>query len=589
MSGSLSLKRSTFQLLLDKEDKPIEQDAEDNTFLVIYNEKKSKRFPLHSQLGDILETPTEPETGMPYVGALVNNELRGLNERIDITVHSLTPVSLVNSLGSQIYRRSLCFVLSMAFSRLFPKQRLVIGHSLGNGFYYESPELDSEITERMLTQVSEEMERIVKSEFPILRRYISWEEAVLHLRNTNQEQTLELVSQHNTARINMVICDGYLDLWHGPHLSNTKYLRTFELKSYSNGFLLRFPPTQTPNLIPEFIDRPNIFEAFQWSKERGRRLGVQCVGDLNQLVRTQMNGGLSKYILVSESIHQRRINTIAQTAISSPKTKVILIAGPSSSGKTTFARKLCIELQAVGKKPEVISLDDFYLHPDLCPKDETGECDFECLEALDVPYINKLLASLIKGEEVTLPKYDFKTVTRTDGRKLKLVDESVIVIEGIHGLNDKLTAMIPAENKYKIFISALTQLNLDEHNRIATTDNRCLRRIVRDFQFRGVSAEDTLLRWSSVRAGEEKHIFPFQGNADIVFNSALDYELAALKVIAGPLLRNITPHSSVYNLASRLLRFLDNFDQIIHKHVPQASILREFIGDSPYHEEHWEN
>ncbi|KAH7822760.1 Uridine kinase [Monocercomonoides exilis] len=564
------------------------RDFKDTDLTVHYDDGSTKTFSAPCKVKDVISVPQIRKCSSPIVGALVNNELMGMDELLFTNVMNIKPVPLNTSLGAQIYRRSLQFLLSMAVSRVFPKRRLVIGHSLGSGIYFEFQEEPiAALTEEELQKINAEMEMIVKSDFPIKRRRIAWPEAVDHFNAIKQEQTMMLVAQHNRPYVPIVVCDGYIDIWHGPHAESTSILNKFELRRYGteSGFLLRFPRAEIPDEIPEFKDMPKIFDTFKESKYRGKVLGVRCAGDLNRLIGRATKGDLQSYILVSEALHERQLVNVAEKIVTRPSVHLVLIAGPSSSGKTTFARKLCVQLQVFGKRPHCISLDDFYVNREKTPKDEKGEYDFEAVEALDLPFLNETLLKLLSGEEVTLPKFDFKSGTRKQGQSMQLSDNSIIVMEGIHGLNDRLTAMIPQDKKYKIFISALTQLNLDDHNRIPTTDNRLVRRMVRDFQFRGTSGEETLMRWPSVRAGEEKHIFPHQGNADFIFNSALDYELAALKVIAEPLLKNIRPTTPVYHEALRLLSFLQNFDPIPHKYIPDCSILREFIGDSPYHKD----
>ncbi|KAH7816497.1 Uridine kinase [Monocercomonoides exilis] len=561
-------------------------DFKDSNLTVHYFDGTTKIFEAPCPVRLLLDKYLNKESKFAIVGALVNNELMGMDELVFTNVLTIAPVLLNTSIGAQIYRRSLQFLLSMAVNRVFPKRRLVIGHSLGSGIYFEFQEDPIEsLTEDEIQKIQAEMELIVKSDFPITRRRIAWTEAVDHFTAIGQEQTMMLVAQHNRPYVPIVVCDGFIDIWHGPHVGSTSILSQFELKLYGteHGFLLRYPRSADPTCVPEFKDMPKIFETFKESKYRGKVLGVRCVGDLNRLIGRATKGELQSYIHVSEALHERQLVAVAEKIVTCPSVHLVLIAGPSSSGKTTFARKLCVQLQVFGKQPQCISLDDFYVNRDKMPKDEKGDYDFEAVEALDLPFLNEFLLKLLRGEIVTLPKFDFKTGTRKEGKQMQLSISAIIVMEGIHGLNDRLTAMIPQEQKYKIFISALTQLNLDDHNRIPTTDNRLLRRLVRDFQFRGLSGEETLMRWPSVRAGEEKYIFPHQGNADFIFNSALDYELAALKVIAEPLLKNIRPTTPVYHEALRLLSFLQNFDPIPHKYIPDCSILREFIGDSPYH------
>lgn len=479
-----------------------------------------------------------------------------------------------------IYRRSLSFILAFAAAKLFPKGRsLVIGHSLGNGYFYhlETGDNITPAEERDAASLEAALREIVASAKPIERRYVNWLEAVQHFVDVGEHETELLVRHHSESRVAVVICDGYLDLFHGPHLPNTRYLTNFELRYHAPGLLLRFPSICSPNEMPPFVDSPALFQVYQQHKQWGKILSVSCVGELNQLID---RGEIASFIQVAESLQERSIMEIARKIMDNPKCLLVLIAGPSSSGKTTFSRKLAIQLRVFGRKPLNLTLDDYYVPRVLTPLDESGNKDYEALEAIDLKQLNTDLLRLFAGEMVILPKYDFKDGVRVQGPHIQMAPGGILIVEGIHGLNERLTEMIPREQKYKIFISALTQLNLDDHNRIPTTDNRLIRRITRDFQHRGYSAEDTLERWPLVRAGEEKHIFPTQNHADIVFNSALDYELGALRVLAEPLLTTVKPSSNVYHEARRLLSFLRNFDSIAHDNIPKASILREFVGDS---------
>jgi uridine kinase len=373
-----------------------------------------------------------------------------------------------------------------------------------------------------------------------------------------------------------------MDIYVQPLLERTGLLCAFELMPYGDGFLLRFPGIGRGNTIDPFNDEPQIFRVYSDYKKWGKIVGVRVVGELNKKIG---NRTISGYIRIAETHQARKMADIAtQIYERQDNLKTVLIAGPSSSGKTTSAKRLEIELMVLGIKPIAISLDDYYRGTAETPKDEKGEPDYECLEALDVPFLNEQLQALYRGEEITLPVYDFKTGSRKEsgGRKIRMDSHNILILEGIHGLNDALTHSINRSTKFKVYISALTQLNLDDHNRIPTSDNRLLRRMVRDSQFRGMEAAGTIKMWSKVQAGERKHIFPFQNTADAAFNSALDYELSVLKYYADPLLRAVKPGKSEYAEAVRLLSFLENFAPIPPQHVPGTSILREFIGDSEF-------
>jgi len=417
---------------------------------------------------------------------------------------------------------------------------------------------------------------------PITFKYLSYEEAVRLFKAHNQTDTALLLEQRSSPRIKVNECSGYMDIYIQPLLARTGLLSAFELKQYKDGFLLRFPGIGKGNVIEEFTDEPQIFNVYSGYKNWGRIIGVRVVGELNARIA---NRTFKDYIRITEAHQARMMADIArQVYEKKDKIKMILIAGPSSSGKTTSAKRLEIELMVCGFKPIAVSLDSYYRGKAETPKDEHGEPDYECLEALDVPYLNEQLQALYRGEEITLPVYDFKTSIRskTGGKKIKMESGSILIVEGIHGLNDALTNSINRDTKFKVYISALTQLNLDDHNRIPTSDNRLLRRMVRDSQFRGMDAAGTLKMWQKVQAGERKYIFPFQNSSDAAFNSALDYELSVLKYYADPLLRAVKPSQSEYSEAVRLLSFLENFTPIPPQYVPGTSILREFIGDSEF-------
>ena len=425
------------------------------------------------------------------------------------------------------------------------------------------------------------MEELIQLDLPIQRRVISYAEALDYFERRNQNDTFILVRQRNENKIPVYECDGFMDLSYGPLAPSTGMLTAFHILPYTNGFLLQYPPSSSPDTIVQFEDSPVLFSIYQEYKAWGKILGVNSVGKLNELIES---GDSSQFIRVAEALHNKKIAEIADK-IHERKgdVKVILIAGPSSSGKTTFTKKLSVQLQVLGFNPVIIALDDYFVSRHLNPVDKDGNLDFETIKAIDVTLLNRNLIDLFNSKEVEIPNFDFKTGNRKPaGHVLRMGDRSILVIEGIHGLNEELTPLIDKDKKYKIYVSALTQLNLDDHNRISTTDNRLLRRMVRDSKFRGYSALETLQRWPSVRRGENQNIFPFQNNADSAFNSALDYELAVLKLYAEPLLKSVKPHHELFGEAKRLLTFLHNFIHVTEKQVPPDSILREFIGDSTF-------
>jgi uridine kinase len=509
----------------------------------------------------------------------VNNEILPLSVQLDVNA-VLEPVSLDSSEGVMIYRRSLAFLLALAGMEVFPERSLRVGHSLGNSYYYTFAD-ERKPQEGEIEALKERMSALVKEDLPINFRYISYTEALEMFEKNKQADTRILLDHRNESRIKINECKGFMDLYIEPLIARTGLLGAFDLMAYQDGFLLRFPGYGKTELGP-FEDNPRIFSVYKEYKKWGRIIGIHAVGRLNQLVA---NRTIRDYIRIAEAFQSKKISEVADNIYERRETaRVVLIAGPSSSGKTTSAKRLSIELMVMGIQPIAISLDDYYVGTDLTPKDENGQPDYECLEALDVPLLNQQLLTLFDGGEVEIPSYDFKSGRRREGggKKIRLGRRSMLIIEGIHGLNDKLTPLIDRDKKFKLYVSALTQLNLDDHNRIPTSDNRMLRRMVRDYQFRGKNAAATMQMWPGVQAGERKHIFPYQDSADVAFNSALDYELAVLKFIAEPLLRSVKPNQAEYAEAVRLLAFLENFAPIPPQYVPGTSILREFIGDSEF-------
>ncbi|MDR0504003.1 MAG: nucleoside kinase [Treponema sp.] len=510
----------------------------------------------------------------------VNNEIRPVETTLLVN-SIIEPVLLDSPEGVMIYRRTLSFVLAIAARNIFPDRGVYVGHSLGNSYYYTFNNGDK-TEEADIEALAKEMEKIIKDDLPIKFYYLAYEEAVRLFRKSNQTDTALLLEQRSSPRIKVNECQGYIDIYVQPILKRTGLLSAFALMPYKDGFLLRFPGIGAGNALGPFTDEPKLFQVYNDYKKWGRVVGVRVVGELNSRIADRT---ILDYIRIAETHQARRMSDIAaQIANKIDDIRMVLIAGPSSSGKTTSAKRLSIELMVMGINPIAISLDDYYRGTSETPKDEKGEPDYECLDALDVPYLNRQLLALYRGEEITLPVYDFKTGVRKEsgGRILQLKKNNILIVEGIHGLNDALTHSIDRNTKYKIYVSALTQLNLDDHNRIPTSDNRLLRRMVRDSQFRGMSAAGTIKMWPKVQAGERRHIFPFQNTSDAAFNSALDYELSVLKYYADPLLKAVKPNMNEYAEAVRLMSFLENFTPIPPQYVPGTSILREFIGDSEF-------
>lgn len=533
-----------------------------------------------TRVGEILTHDEFKSIKDNAVGAFVNNELVSLTFKIGIT-SEIKPVSVNSFTGNRIYRDSLCYLLTKSAKKLFPDRRLVISNSLSNSYYYYF-EGFSEISKTEVDAIEKLMREDVEKNIPIIREIVSYQEAIGYFsENNNWKDTYLLLKHMNLNSIVLYTCEDYKDLAHTPLAPRTGILKYFEIIKYSNGFLLRYPDNDNPEIIKPFKDIPILAKTFQEYKAWGKIQSFSSVGELNEHIAA---GRAEEIIWMAEALHDKKTAQIAdQIAEKRGKVKFVLIAGPSSSGKTTFAKKLSIQLRVVGFNPIALSLDDYYVDREKTPLDENGEYDFESIDAIDIELFNQNLLELFEGKEVEIPFFDFLSGKRVyKGHKIKMDSKTLLVIEGIHGLNEKLTNKINHEYKHKIYISALTQLNLDDHNRIPTTDNRLLRRMVRDFQFRGYSAIDTLSRWPSVRNGERRNIFPFQEFADSVFNSALDYELAVLRTFAQPILKTVKPYHELYSEAKRLEKFLANFNNLPVRFVPKTSLLREFIGDSDF-------
>lgn len=544
-------------------------------FSVSFPNGNSVGFEFPIKCSDLLSYFEKDENKI--VALKVNNEVFSLNRVIDVD-SKVKPVFLNTREGAEIYRRTLCLLLAAASKSLYPALRLLVSHSLGYGYFYTfEGEKSNEIN---LEDVERKMREMVACNLPIKTYWLSYEKALSDFANSNQPDTHKLIVHTSKPRIMVNRLGDYQDLYFQPVLQDIGDVKFFELRKYHEGFLLRFPTPKAPNEVPPFEDIPHLFEIYKESKNWGRLVGVSSVGELNDLI---LSGKVKDYVEISEIRQNNRLASIANEILQRKTVKVVLIAGPSSSGKTTTAKKLSMQLKVLGINPVVISLDDFYLGKEKAPKDENGKPDFECLHALDVELLNKCLLELMEGKTVEMPSYDFKVSARRDaGKPLSISSNDILILEGIHALNDELTYKLPQSTKFKIYLSALTQLNLDDHNRIPTSDNRLIRRIVRDAKFRGTCADYTIEMWKNVRKGEAKYIFPFQGTADAMFNTALDYELSVLKIYAEPLLKGVKPTDKGYNEASRLLTFLNNFSSMPSSFVHGQSILREFIGNSEF-------
>ncbi len=550
-----------------------------NRIKVTFPSGRKQDLPLGTTVEEIITDDELQSKSFPLVAVLVNNDIASLTYRVEINCY-LAPVYLNTREGANVYRRSLCSLLAIAAKQLFPDRRLIIGHSLGSGYFYYFKGL-SDTPEKDLEALRERMKQLVRDGLPIRRKSISYLEALKYFETNNQNDSVLLLKNRNDPKLPVYTCGDFMDYAHAPLVPNTGLLTVFELMNYPPGFLLRYPPWNNPGTLAPFKDNPVLFKIYREYKNWGKIQKVNCVGLLNDLIQ---KGQVRQFIEVAEALHDKKIAEIADKINERRDTaRLVLIAGPSSSGKTTFSKKLAIQLRVLGRNPVTVSLDDYFLARELTPRDEEGNYDFESLAAIDIELLNEHLLKLFEGREITIPRYDFQTGKRKpEGIALKLPQRAILILEGIHGLNDRLTPLIEKNYKYKIYVSALTQLNLDDHNRISTTDNRLIRRIVRDYRFRGHSALETLSMWQSVRDGENRNIFPFQNSADSAFNSALDYECAVLKFYAEHLLKTVKPDHLIFHEARRLLSFLEQFILIPPGWVPEHSILREFIGESAF-------
>lgn len=514
---------------------------------------------------------------VPIVAALIDNELRELSYHIDRDV-TVTPLGMDDRDGSRIYRRSLTFLLVVAVSELFPGVRLNVDHSVTFGGYFCELENRAPFTAEELAQVEARMREIVARDEPIGKQRVPLAEAIELFRARGEDDKVRLLQHRAKSYLVLYEMRGYAGYFHGYMTPSAGRLQFFNLHPYPPGFILRFPTRKSLTDLEPVVEYPKLISVFREYGSTLRLLGVDDVGGLNTAIQA---GRTEEIILVAEALHEQRIARIAtQIAEQHDRIRLVLIAGPSSSGKTTFSKRLAVQLLANGLRPIAIELDNYFVDRERTPRDEQGNFNFEVLEALDLPLFNTQLVELMEGREVQLPRFNFLTGKSEPGAKIQLSPDQILLIEGIHGLNPRLVSGVPAERVFRVYISALTQLNIDRYNRVSTTDNRLIRRIVRDARTRGYSAADTIGRWESVHRGERDFIFPYQENADVMFNSALAYELSALKPLAEPLLRQIEPGQPGHIEAKRLLTFLQWFEPMLSDPIPDNSLLREFIGGS---------
>ena len=539
---------------------------------------ETREYPAGTTFAEIVE-PYQKVSEAPVILVTVNGKLKELHKKLKYDSR-IGFVTTKDNIGHQTYKRSACMILLKAIYDIAGKEHVdnvVIHYSVGSGYYFTMK--GSKIPDqKFLDQVKARMHEIVEAKLPIEKRTVSTDEAIALFHKHRMYDKEQLFRYRRVSRVNLYRIDTFEDYFYGYMANHTGYIRYFDLKPYDEGFVLELPEREKPDVIPPFLPEEKIFRVQKESQEWVEKLNISCVGDLNDRITKE---GIRNILLVQEALQEAKISNIARKICETGNKKFVMIAGPSSSGKTTFSHRLSIQLTAHGMNPHPIAVDNYFVNREHTPLDEYGEKDFECLQAIDVEQFNQDMLALLRGDRVELPVYNFKTGQREyRGDFLQLGKEDVLVIEGIHCLNDKLSYALPVENKFKIYISALTQLNVDEHNRIPTTDGRLIRRIVRDARTRGISAKDTIARWPSVRRGEEANIFPFQEQADVMFNSALVYELACLKLYAEPLLFGIDKKEPEYIEAKRLLKFFDYFVAVPSEDVPHNSILREFVGGS---------
>ena len=552
-------------------------------FEKLFNKNSRKSLPkggdkefMEKRISEIFKEQIQ-QSKYPVVGAKYNNEYKNLDDIVN-PQGNIELIDINSKEGMKIYRRTLTYIMGMAFWEVYPHAYITVDYQLSNAMFCTIDNM--EISEEILENVKTKMREIIDQDLIIEKRTMSREQAQKFFEeNKTSKGRLQLDSE-DKHEINMCFCKDYFNYLYETIATHTGATQIFDLQKYSDGFLLRYPSTQNVEVLPEFQNTKKLHWALQEYETIYKVLNVGTVYKLNNTVKENK---IRDLILLSEALHEKKISQIADKIAAKKGVKMILIAGPSSSGKTTFAQRLGLQLRINGFKPVTISVDNYFVEREDTPLNENGEYDFECIEAIDTELFNRHLVALLNGEEVEMPEFNFHTGKKEyHGKKLKLNEDEVLVIEGIHCLNDKLTAKIPQEQKYKIYISALTVLNLDHYNRISTTDTRLIRRIVRDNQFRGYTAAQTISRWNDVNRGEERNIFPFQEESDSIFNTSLIYELGVLKAEAEPLLKNIANDQPQYAEAQRLLELLRYFEPISKDVVPSHSLLKEFLGGGDF-------
>ena len=542
------------------------------------NNKKSQKVEIGSTLFDVFSSFDLKMTHGP-VSARVNNKVEGMHYRV-YNSKDVEFLDMNSASGSRAYTRTLFFVLCKAVQDIYPNTDVVIDIPVSNGFYVDI-RLGRPVVDEDVNILRRRMQEIIDSKMPIRRFTVPTEEAIALFQEKGDVEKVKLLRTSGSIYTTYYKIGEYVDYYYGTLLTNTSQLYLFGLEKYYDGMLLRIPSVSNPDELGEMTQQDKMFDIFKEHHRWQEILGIRTVGDFNQAVDA---GHATDIINISEALQEKKLANIAEEIASRKGVKLVLLAGPSSSGKTTSCKRLSIQLAVNGLKPLQISLDDYFVDRDKTPKDENGEFDFESIYALNLDLLNEQFNALFRGEEVELPKYDFPSGKSVkSGKKLKLEPNNVLVVEGIHALNPELTAHVPEEQIFRVYASALTTILLDNHNYIPTTDNRLLRRIIRDYKYRGVSAQETIRRWPSVRSGENKWIFPFQENADAMLNTAMLYELSVLKMQAEPLLQQVPENCEEFAEAYRLLKFLKYFKGIPYNNLPPTSLLREFLGGSSFH------
>ena len=542
------------------------------------NNKKSQKVEIGSTLFDVFSSF---DLKMPHgpVSARVNNKVEGMHYRV-YNSKDVEFLDMNSASGSRAYTRTLFFVLCKAVQDIYPNTDVVIDIPVSNGFYVDI-RLGRPVVDEDVNILRRRMQEIIDSKMPIRRFTVPTEEAIALFQEKGDVEKVKLLRTSGSIYTTYYKIGEYVDYYYGTLLTNTSQLYLFGLEKYYDGMLLRIPSVSNPDELGEMTRQDKMFDIFKEHHRWQEILGIRTVGDFNQAIDA---GHATDIINISEALQEKKLAKIAEEIASRKGVKLVLLAGPSSSGKTTSCKRLSIQLAVNGLKPLQISLDDYFVDRDKTPKDENGDFDFESIYALNLDLLNEQFNALFRGEEVELPKYDFPSGKSVkSGKMLKLEPNNVLVVEGIHALNPELTAHVPEEQIFRVYASALTTILLDNHNYIPTTDNRLLRRIIRDYKYRGVSAQETIRRWPSVRAGENKWIFPFQENADAMLNTAMLYELSVLKMQAEPLLQQVPENCEEFAEAYRLLKFLKYFKGIPYNNLPPTSLLREFLGGSSFH------